>query len=176
MATPASGAAPKGDAIFPPFNAETFPSQIFWFVIIFGVLYWLMSRVALPRIASILETRKSRIEGDLATANAAQEKADEAAKAYETTLTQARTNAQETARQMRDKIAAESDAKRQELETKLNSDMVAAEQRITKMKSDAMANVATIAEDAASSIVQQLTGKAPDPAAVKSAVAAQKTG
>ena len=176
MATPQGGATPHGgETIFPPFNAETFPSQIFWFVIFFGALYLLMSRVALPRLAGIIEGRKARIEGDLAEANSAQDKATEAAKAYEATLAEARNSAQETARQMRDKISAESNAKRAELESRLNTELAAAEARIAKMKADAMGNVATIAEDSASLIVQQLTGKAADPGAIKSAIAALKT-
>src|SRR5437763_16775065 len=51
---------------FPPFDAQTFASQLFWLALIFIALYLLMSRVALPRVGSILEQRRGRIEGDLA--------------------------------------------------------------------------------------------------------------
>ena len=37
---------------FPPFASETFASQLLWFALAFGLLYWLMSRVALPRIGA----------------------------------------------------------------------------------------------------------------------------
>jgi len=53
---------------FPPFDPSTFPSQLFWFALIFILLYVLMSRVALPRIGTILEDRRKQIDSDLADA------------------------------------------------------------------------------------------------------------
>src|SRR5215471_15960760 len=53
---------------FPPFNAHTFASQLLWLALIFLALYLLMSRIALPRIGSILEARRQRIQDDLAEA------------------------------------------------------------------------------------------------------------
>ncbi|MGE3245816.1 MAG: F0F1 ATP synthase subunit B [Beijerinckiaceae bacterium] len=169
----APGEAAKG--VFPPFDTSTFASQIFWLVICFGLLYWLMAKVALPRVAGILEERKARIEGDLAQATSAQGEADAAAAAYEKTLADAKAGAQATAKEMGDKIAAEAEAKRVALETELNKKLAEAEARIAQTKASAMGNVAGIAEDAANSIVQQLTGKSADAAAIKSAVAALKT-
>src|SRR5690349_3183216 len=57
--------APEGGehhVTFPPFDASTFGSQSLWFAITFGVLYVLLSRVAIPQIGSILDKRKARIE------------------------------------------------------------------------------------------------------------------
>ena len=53
---------------FPPFESHTFGSQLLWLAITFGALYFLMSRIALPRVASILETRSDRIASDLGEA------------------------------------------------------------------------------------------------------------
>src|SRR6516162_3240548 len=53
---------------FPPFDSQTFPSQLFWLAIAFIALYLLMARIALPRIGSILEARCRRVEDDLAEA------------------------------------------------------------------------------------------------------------
>ena len=55
---------------FPPMDATTFPSQIFWLVIFFALLYLLMSRLALPKMAAVLAHRHKTIEGDLAKASA----------------------------------------------------------------------------------------------------------
>ncbi|MBV8592723.1 MAG: hypothetical protein JOZ27_00315, partial [Caulobacteraceae bacterium] len=46
---------------FPPFDASNFPSQIVWFAIAFGFLYWYMSKRALPEIGKVIENRKARI-------------------------------------------------------------------------------------------------------------------
>ncbi len=160
---------------FPPFDTSTFAGQIFWLVITFGLLYWLMSKVALPRVSEILEQRKARIESDLAQASQTQADADAAAAAYEKTLSDARASAQASAKDMREKIAAETEAQRVKLEGELNVKLADAEKRIAQTKATAMGNVSSIAEEVTGNIVQQLTGKAPDAAAVKSALANLKT-
>ena len=69
-----------GSGVFPPFDPATFPSQLLWLAITFAALYFLMSRVALPRIGSILETRRTRIEGDLKEAERLRQETPQAAK------------------------------------------------------------------------------------------------
>ena len=45
---------PAGHNSFPPFQAQHYPSQLFWLTISFVLLYVLMAKIALPRIGSIL--------------------------------------------------------------------------------------------------------------------------
>ena len=52
----------------PQMDFTTYAPQLVWLVITFVLLYFLMSRMALPRIERILTTRENRIEGDLAEA------------------------------------------------------------------------------------------------------------
>ena len=181
MAAPASDALPAGavntpDAtgVFPPFDAHNFLPQIIWLVIIFGALYWLMSRIALPRVAGILETRSSRIAKDLDDARAMQDQAHAAGVAYDKTLADARGRAQALAQQTHDKLHGESEAKRHALEAELNGKLAVAEAQIAETKSRAMGNVEAIARDAASSIIEHLTGKAPNPETLSAAAAATK--
>ena len=61
--------APAGKHAFPPFEAQHFPSQLLWLTLTFILLYVLMSRIALPRIASIFAERSKRIADDLAAAH-----------------------------------------------------------------------------------------------------------
>jgi F-type H+-transporting ATPase subunit b len=91
---------------FPPFDAQTFASQLFWFALTFIVLYLLMSRVALPRIGTILEDRRKRIESDLAEAQRFKEASDAAIVAHEKALAEARGRAQALANETREKAAA----------------------------------------------------------------------
>ena len=66
MATTAHTEAPHGKGVFPPFNPQTFASQLVWLAIAFVVLYVLMSRLALPRIGKIIDDRDGVIKGDIA--------------------------------------------------------------------------------------------------------------
>jgi F-type H+-transporting ATPase subunit b len=154
--TEADGSAVK--AAFPPLDPKTFPSQIFWLVIFFGALYLLMSRIVLPRIASILETRKNRIDGDIARASALKEETEAALNSYNKALADARGNASDIAKSTRDTVNADVADKQHKLDAELVAKAVAAEAAIAKSKAKAMESVSDVASDAASDIVAALTG------------------
>lgn len=160
------GAKPQ----FPPFNSETFASQILWFVITFVLLYLLMSRIALPRVGAIVAARSGKIAADLAHAQKTKDDTDAAIAGYEKKLADARSNAQSIASQTRDKLMAEADERRKSVEARLNERLHDAEKTIAETKTAAMANVKSIASDAASAIVERLIGNKPDTKAVADAV------
>ncbi len=172
MATNAHTEHPGGGKPqFPPFNKETFASQLVWFVIFFIALYVLIGRFAIPRIGGIIEARRGRIEGDLAEANRLKEQSDAALRSYEKSLADARNRAQTLANETRDKLNAEAEEARKKLENELNVKLAEAEKTIAATKTAAMANVRGIAVDTASAIVQRLIGTAPSGSAVEAAVA-----
>ena len=160
-----------GKPQFPPFNKETFASQLVWFVIFFIILYVLIGRFAIPRIGGIIEARRGRIDGDLAEANRLKEQSDAALKSYEKSLADARGRAQALANETRDKLSAEAEERRKALEGQLNSKLAEAEKTIATTKTAAMTNVRGIAVDTAAAIVERLIGSAPSGPAVEAAVA-----
>ena len=155
---------------FPPFDASTFPSQLLWLFVAFGVLYWYMAKRALPQIGAVIEKRRARIARDLDDATTMQQKADAAAAAHERTLADGRAKAQALAQAARDQAAAEAEAKRRALEDELAARLAAAEKQIAATRAQAMTNVSAIARDTAGAIVERLGGRAADPAAVAAAV------
>jgi F-type H+-transporting ATPase subunit b len=163
--------AEGGHGGFPPFQSQTFASQLVWLAIAFVLLYVLMSKLALPRVASIIEGRQKRIAGDIAEAGRLKAQSDEAVAAYEKALADARANAQAIANETRDKQAVEAEARRKTLEDELNTKLAAAEKTIAATKQAAMSNVRGIAEDATRAIVERLIGAAPSEKAVADAVA-----
>ena len=172
MATNAHTEHPGGGKPqFPPFNKETFASQLVWFAIFFVALYVLIGRFAIPRIGGIIEARRNRVEGDLAEATRLKEQSDAALKAYEKSLADARGRAQTLANETRDKLNAEAEERRKTLERQLNAKLAEAEKIIAATKTAAMTNVRGIAVDTATAIVERLIGSAPSGAAVEAAVA-----
>jgi F-type H+-transporting ATPase subunit b len=172
MATNAHTEHPGGGKIpFPPFNKETFASQLVWFAIFFIALYLLISRFAIPRLGGIIEARRDRVEGDLAEANKLKGQSDAALASYEKSLADARGRAQALANETREKLNAEADKARHALEAQLNIKLAEAEKTISATKVSAMANVRGIAVDTASAIVHRLIGTAPSGSAVEAAVA-----
>jgi len=172
MAAPtANTEAPAGGSKFPPFQSEYYPSQFVWLALSFVLLYVLMAKVALPRIASILAERSKRIADDLAAAQRLKEKSDAAHAAYEKELTDARARAQAIANQTREQQAAAAEATNKRLEAELRERLTAAEKSIAATRAAAMGNVGAIAGDTASAIVERLIGKAPAPHEVAAALA-----
>ncbi len=155
---------------FPPFQKDTFASQLLWLAVFFVALYLLASRIALPRVGSILAERRARIAGDLAEAARMKDDADAAITAYEKALAEARSRAQALAAETRATLNAQAEADRKALEERLNVKLADAEKSIAATKSAAMMNVRGIAQEAAAAIVARLTGAAPSPAAVAAAV------
>ena len=155
---------------FPPFDPSTFASQLVWFAIAFGFLYWYMSKRGLPQLGAVIDGRKAQIARDLDDATAMQQRADAAAAAHERTLAEARAKAQSLAQAARDAAAADAQAKRKALEDELAAKLAAAEREIAATRASAMTNVAEVARDAAGAIVERLGGRPTDPAAVAAAV------
>jgi F-type H+-transporting ATPase subunit b len=163
-------------APFPPFQSDTFASQLVSLVIAFVALYLIVSRIALPRVGSVIDERQNAIERDLAEAQKLKDASDGALKAYESELAAARSRAQAIGTETRDKLNTAAEAERKTLEERLAVKLTEAEKTIAATREAAMSNVRGIAADAASAIVQQLTGMLPDGKAVDSAVDASLKG
>jgi F-type H+-transporting ATPase subunit b len=155
---------------FPPFDATSFPSQLLWLALTFIALYLLMSRVALPRIGSILEERRQRIADDLAQAQRLEGLSDAAIAAHEKALNEARGRAQTLASETRANAAAGAESRRREVDAKLTLHIAEAEKTIVATRSTAMTNVRGIAGEAASAIVERLIGTTPTSQEIADAV------
>ena len=164
------------ERVFPPFQKDTFASQLVSLLIAFVALYLIVSRIALPRVGSVIDARTNTIDGDLAAAQKLKDDSDAALKAYETELSAARSRAQAIGAQTREKLNADSEAERKTLEQRLAVKLADAEKTIASTREAAMGNVRGIAAEAAAAIVQQLTGIAPKSKAVDAAVDASLKG
>lgn len=165
-----------GHKEFPPFQKDTFASQLVSLVIAFVALYLIVSKIALPRVGGVLDKRQNTIDGDLAEAQRLKEESDSALKAYESELAAARSRAQAIGAETREKLNAASEAERKTLEDRLATKLAEAEKAIASTREAAMSNVRGIATDAAAAIVQRLTGIAPDGTSVGQAVDASLKG
>jgi len=174
--TTAHTEAEGGKHAFPPFEKDTFASQLVSLAVAFVALYLIVSRIALPRVGSVLDARQNAIDGDLAQAQKLKDESDAALKAYESELAAARSRAQAIGAETREKLNAASEAERKTLEQRLAAKLAEAEKTIAATRKTAMSNVRGIAADAAAAIVQRLTGIAPDKKSVDAAVKASLKG
>jgi F-type H+-transporting ATPase subunit b len=168
--------ADAGKKPFPPFEKSTFASQLVSLLIAFVALYLIVSRIALPRVGSVIDARQNAIDGDLAEAQKLKDASDGALKAYESELAAARSRAQAIGAETRERLNAAAEAERKTLEERLAVKLADAEKTIAATRAAAMSNVRGIAADAAAAIVQQLTGTKPTVKMINSAVDASLKG
>ncbi|CAD7053147.1 F0F1 ATP synthase subunit B' [Pseudorhizobium endolithicum] len=183
----APGAAPAGEVhtetgvphddahatgVFPPFDASTYPSQLLWLVITFGLFYLLMKKVLVPRVGGILEQRHDRIAQDLDEAARLKTEADVAVETYERELAAARSKAHTIGETAREAAKSKAAVDRAAIEAELAQKLSAAETRIGEIKAQAFAQVGAIAEETATAIVDQLIGSKASADDIKTAIAA----
>ncbi|EJN03047.1 F0F1 ATP synthase subunit B [Phyllobacterium sp. YR531] len=159
-------------AVFPPFDSNHFASQLLWLAITFAVFYVFLSRVVLPRIGGIIETRRDRIATDLDQAARMKQESDEALAAYTQELADAKNKAGAIAQEARDQAKAKADAEQAEISAALEKKLSDAEASIATIKNKAMQEVGSIAEDTAAEIVKKIFGGAVDKPAISAAVKA----
>jgi F-type H+-transporting ATPase subunit b len=162
---------PEEHAAFPPFDATTFASQLLWFAITFGLLYYLLAKVALPRLAGIIEGRRDRIAADLDAAERLKGESVDAARAYQAALADARGKASTIADTARSAAKSKADAQRASVESDLATKLSAAEARIADIKTRALTEVGTIAGEATEAVVESLIDAKTTPDEVQAAVA-----
>ena len=141
----------------PQLDFSTWPTQIFWLVVSFGLAYILMWRVALPRIGSVLEERHNRIQGDLKRAKAASENAEQARQAFEVMLAESREKASAVMRDATESIRNKMERKIKTSNASTAEKMAEAESEIAEAKARAMIDVVDIASTSAAEAVAQLT-------------------
>ena len=137
-------------------------SQIVWLGLIFIVFYFFLTRSALPQVTSVLAERAERIEGDLGTARTAKAEADRAAEAVRAGTQAARAAAQNRVSEAVNAAKAEAAAQAGADDKRLDVQLAEAEARIGAARASAMGALRQVAAETAGSVVQRLTGHAPD--------------
>jgi len=156
----------------PQFWIEDFIPQLFWLAVSFAVLYFLMSRVALPRIADVLEQRQSRIASDLDKAEEFKRKAEQTLAEYEAAVAGARAEAQALLAEQAVRSAAEAERRGAEVADRLAREAAEAGQRIAASKAEALQEVRGLSADLASAAVARLIGLEVPPVEAAAAVEA----
>ncbi|MFV0292477.1 MAG: F0F1 ATP synthase subunit B' [Paracoccus sp. (in: a-proteobacteria)] len=154
----------------PQLNPEYFGNLIFWLLVTLAVLYWVLSKVALPRIGAVLSDRQGVITGDLMQAEEFKKKAKDAEAAYDKALVDARTEANKIIAAQKADIQKELDA----AVTKADADIAArtaeSEKRIGVIRESAVADARTVARDITAELIRAFGGKADDNAAIDAAI------
>ncbi len=159
----------------PQLDFSTFGNQIFWLMVTLVVIYFVLSRIALPRIAAVLAERQGTITNDLAAAEDLKVKATEAEEAYNKALADARAEAQTIIAQAKAENQADLDDATAKADAEIAAKLVESEKKIAEIREGAMESVKDVAKDTAKEIVAAMGGKA-DARTVTAAVNARMKG
>ncbi len=142
----------------PQLDTATFAPQLVWLAITFIGLYLILARAVLPRIASVLEARQKRIDGNLEKAETLKVKAEAARAAYEEALEEARLAAHRRLIEAAEVLAREAEERHDALAGKLAEQGKEAEERIGAATRDALKHVHTVAAEIAGAATEKLIG------------------
>ena len=153
----------------PQLDISTFANQIFWLVVTLVLLYWVLSKIALPRIAAVISDRQGAITGDLMAAEEFKLKSKEAEAAYDKALADARTEAQKIVAANRAEIQKELDAAIAHADAEIGARAAESEKRIREIRASAETDARSVARDVAAELVRALGGNV-DQASVDQAI------
>ncbi|MFZ5964595.1 F0F1 ATP synthase subunit B' [Thalassococcus sp. BH17M4-6] len=148
----------------PQLDFSNWGNQIFWLVLALLAIYFVLSRVALPRIAAVLAERQGTISNDIAKAEQLKRQAAEAEEAYDKALADARAEAHAIAQRARDEIKADLAEATKKADAEIAAKAAESEKAINEIRASAMENVEAVAKDTAAALVAALGGKADDQA------------
>ncbi len=154
----------------PQFDPAVWPPQIVWLIISFIALYFLMARIALPRVAEVLEEREFRINESLRKAEALKLQAEDAVAAYEKLMVDARTKAHDQLRTVRERADTEAAERHAQLSELLSKQVADAEARIAAARGQAVAHIREVAVAVTGAAIERLIGQPADATSVSNAV------
>lgn len=172
MATQTPAASAPG---MPQLDFSTFGNQIFWLVVALVAIYFVLSRMALPRIASVLAERQGTITSDIAAAEDLKAKALDAEAAYEKALVDARAEAHRIVAEAKAEIQSDLDAAIAKADAEIAAKSAESEKEISAIRAGAMDAVKDVAKSTAKEIVAAM-GATADARSITAAVNARLKG
>ena len=153
---PAAEASAPG---MPQLDFSTFSNQIFWLIVTLVAIYFILSRLALPRIAGVLAERQGTINNDVNMAEELKEKAVAAEEAYNKALSDARAEAARIVEATKAEIKADLDAAFATADAHIAERVAAGEEAIAAIRSNALTSVKEVAVATTADLVVALGGK-----------------
>jgi F-type H+-transporting ATPase subunit b len=150
-----------------------FFSQLFWLLVVFGVIFFGIGRGMLPKIQSTVDAREKKIAEDLERSQAARAGAEETEAAWRARMDAARAEAARLAQEAKQSSARDTEALVKAAADKISLRVESSEAKIREALSAARSEIETVAGDATRRVVERLTGLEVDAKQAASAVKAE---
>ena len=140
----------------PQLDVSGFPSQIFWLVITFVFLWWLMAKVALPKVGLVLEERQKKINDSLDMAEDLRIEARSELDAYEIAISVAHDEARKVINDANQEGTQASANQLTEMRISLTNQIAEVETEIESVKEKALEDIGQSAREVAISTLDKL--------------------
>ncbi len=154
----------------PQLDPTYWASQAFWLVLIFTMLYLVLSKLFIPKIKESIDDRENKIKDDLDEAQKLKIIAEEKLKEYELAIENAKKEVQKTLFESKNKLNTEIKNKKKEFAKEIETEVKNTEQEIKKLKKESLANIAAISEEITSKVIEMVSGEPLNQSSIKAAV------
>jgi F-type H+-transporting ATPase subunit b len=138
--------------------AATYASQIFWLLLTFGIVFVVIGLGMVPKIQGNVDHRDQSVAADLSAAEAARAAANQAEEQWRARENAIRAEAQKVIAEARAQAAKSTERTLGEANGRIAAKLSAEEARIAEASKAAMAEIETVAAQAAQAIVARLSG------------------
>ena len=122
------------EAGMPQLDPKFWIAQIFWLILVFSSLYFIVSKIFLPKITLTIENRKSKIVNDLNEAQKLKENAEVKLKEYNKIIENSKKDAQKIISDGRKKLNEDIEIKKKNLMLKLKKNLKQLRKRLKSLK------------------------------------------
>lgn len=154
----------------PQLDTSTYPSQIFWLVLVFAVMYFFFAKKSLPTISNTIESRSERINNDLDSAERLKDEVSSVQKSYEESLTDARDSSSEMFQNIEKEIKQKSEKYAKDFQDHSAKQIADLEKNIAKTRDKAMDEMSEVAAEVAAEAAAKIIGIEPDKGSAKAVV------
>ena len=125
----------------PQFDANTFPSQLFWLLVSFLILYICITFIVLPRIRENIRLRKNKIANDIERATNLRDQTEKIILEYDKKISESKNKANELVKKSSRKATADLHNQLSVLKNNIEKKIIATEIELDNYKKESMKNI-----------------------------------
>ena len=145
-------------------------SQAFWLVLIFTSLYFVLSKLIIPKIKDIIDDRESKIKNDLDEAQKLKNIAEIKLKEYEKSIDDGKKQVQKILYESKNKLTSDIQNKKKVFDKEIEKELENSEKEIKKFKEESLQSISTISEEMASNVLEAISGETMNKSSVKALI------
>jgi F-type H+-transporting ATPase subunit b len=160
----------SAEAGMPQLDPKYWPSQAFWLILIFSILYISISKFYLPKIKGNLDDRENKIKEDLDEANNMKSLSEKKLEEYNIILENSKKEVTKILLESKNALNKDIQNKKDSMEKEIENEISKAQKEILKLKKSSIESINNISQAIASNIIEKMSGNKLNESSVKAVV------